>query len=67
MSQSFEAADAAVEMFGLARLETFLLGARERQASEVVEGLLAEVRRFIGSEPLADDATLLVMRVAPDA
>lgn len=57
-----EAGEGAGEMFGVARLGEVVLANRSRDAKTVVEAVFRAVRKFSGNEPLADDATIVVVR-----
>jgi sigma-B regulation protein RsbU (phosphoserine phosphatase) len=57
-----EAGEGAGEMFGVARLGEVVLANRSRDAKTVVEAVFRAVRKFSGNEPLADDATVVVVR-----
>jgi len=66
---AIEARDARGREFGELELgRSFArLAANEGSASAIVDGLLAELSRFRGGEPLADDLTLVVVRAADRA
>jgi sigma-B regulation protein RsbU (phosphoserine phosphatase) len=61
----YEAQDAACAQWGDERFETSLLGhaRKARSAREIVEGVLADLARHVGSRRLDDDVTCLVLRV----
>jgi phosphoserine phosphatase RsbU/P len=52
------------EAFGEERLKDFVLANRAKPAREVLDGLIAEIRRFAGSAAQSDDITLVVVKVA---
>jgi sigma-B regulation protein RsbU (phosphoserine phosphatase) len=54
-----EAADRAGNFFSEQGVETYLRGAAGLSPKEVVNGLVAEVRKFIGEAPQSDDITAL--------
>lgn len=58
-----EAGESVGEMFGVGRLSKVVLANRARDAKTVVEAVFRAVRKFSGDEPLADDATIVVVRV----
>lgn len=51
------------DMFGVERLCRVVLANRDRPAQTVVEAVFRAVRRHSGARPLADDATLVVVRL----
>ncbi len=61
-----EAGESAGEMFGVGRLGEVVLANRTRDAKTVVEAVFRAVRRYSGDEPLADDATIVVLRALQD-
>jgi sigma-B regulation protein RsbU (phosphoserine phosphatase) len=56
-----EAASAAGDEFGEARLETVVRGAHARPAAEIVGAVLSAVAAF-GSGPRGDDITVMALR-----
>ena len=50
------------EQFGTRRLEHLMAALAAKSASEVVEGIIAEVRRWAGERGLSDDVTLIVLK-----
>ncbi|MBN2160847.1 MAG: SpoIIE family protein phosphatase [Spirochaetes bacterium] len=48
------------------RLESIISKNRKLQTEEFAEAIISDVRQFIGSEPLADDITCLVIELARD-
>ena len=52
------------EAFGEERLRDFVQANRSKPAREVLEGLVAEIRRFTGAAAQSDDITLVVVKVA---
>lgn len=57
----------ATEVYGVERL---LQSARQRchqDLEEVIDGVFDDLRAFLRNEPLADDATLLLLRRCPEA
>ncbi|HJO03330.1 MAG TPA: PP2C family protein-serine/threonine phosphatase [Acidobacteriota bacterium] len=61
-----EAGESSGEMFGVQRLGEVVLANRARDAKTVVEAVFRAVRKFSGDEPLADDATIVVVRALQD-
>jgi serine phosphatase RsbU (regulator of sigma subunit) len=55
------------EQFGTLRLEQVMSALGARSASEVVEGIIAEVTRWAGERGVSDDLTLIVLKSLPDA
>jgi len=51
------------ELFGEQRLEKLLRESRARTAEELRDSILQKVAEFSGSQPQADDETLLVARI----
>ncbi len=60
-----EARDAKGEFLGEPRLKAFLEGCAALAAEDVCAKVMAEVRDFAGTAPLADDLTLIVLRFSP--
>ncbi len=58
-----EAQNINKEMFGVQRLEKFLINSEERSARHIASNLLEEVKNFSGNRPLEDDQTVLVICV----
>jgi sigma-B regulation protein RsbU (phosphoserine phosphatase) len=58
-----EAADAAGGLFSEERLETYLRGRHTSNASEIVDGVMSEVRTFVAGAPQSDDITALAIRL----
>ncbi len=58
-----EAFNSANEAYGEERLREFLLLNRAKPAGAVLDGLVAEIRRFAGGAPQSDDITLVVVKV----
>jgi sigma-B regulation protein RsbU (phosphoserine phosphatase) len=56
-----EAMDDQARMFTERRLRAFLEETDERAPSELIHGLVAEVRRFTGDAPQSDDITALAL------
>ena len=61
-----EAGEQGGEMFGVERLGEVVLANRARDAKTVVEAVFRAVHKFSGDEPLADDATIVVVRALQD-
>jgi len=57
-----EAANASENLFSEERLEAWLKGSADLPLSEVVGGLVGEIRNFTGEHPQADDLTILAVR-----
>jgi serine phosphatase RsbU (regulator of sigma subunit)/integral membrane sensor domain MASE1 len=57
-----EAADVERRMLGLEGLEAVARRRGDASAAELLEAVMAEVRRFVGDVPQSDDITLLVLR-----
>lgn len=57
-----EAMDVDGKLFGVARVEDFLARSTGRSASELIQGMIDEVRRFTGGAPQSDDQTAIVVR-----
>jgi sigma-B regulation protein RsbU (phosphoserine phosphatase) len=51
------------EAFGEERLREFVRANRAMPAREILEGLVAEIRRFTGAAAQSDDITLVVVKV----
>lgn len=60
-----EAIDASRELFGEARLESWLAAAAGRDARTVVDGVVRAVDSFVGETPQFDDITALSVRYRP--
>ncbi len=58
-----EAADAASGFFSEQRLETYLRARHTSNASEIVDGIMNEVRIFAAGTPQSDDITALAIRL----
>lgn len=58
-----EARNEAGEEFGFERLQQTLLALAPSDAIDVRDGLIEEIRGFMGDLPLEDDMTLLVLKV----
>ncbi|MCX7028199.1 MAG: SpoIIE family protein phosphatase [Spirochaetes bacterium] len=56
-----EAVDEEDRLFGMKRFVDILEGGAFESASDLVQAVLAEVRRFSGDGPLADDLTIVVI------
>jgi serine phosphatase RsbU (regulator of sigma subunit) len=54
--------DGQPELFGEERLARVVIALRAEPAEAIVQGVLAEVRRFAAGRPQADDITLVVVR-----
>ena len=57
-----EAMDVDRKLFGAARVEEFLARSTDRSASELIRGIIDEVRRFTGGAPQSDDQTAIAIR-----
>lgn len=57
-----EAMDAEGRLFGAPRVEAFLARSADRPASELIQGIIDEVRGFTGGAPQSDDQTAIVVR-----
>jgi sigma-B regulation protein RsbU (phosphoserine phosphatase) len=57
-----EARSPAGEEFGEERLEAFLRASRDLPPEKLVATLIADVQKFTGTGPLADDVTVVVIR-----
>ena len=57
-----EAENAALEMFGIERLEKIILASSNVSANELCQEILAAVKTFTGDHPQSDDITLMVIR-----
>jgi sigma-B regulation protein RsbU (phosphoserine phosphatase) len=55
------------EQFGTLRLEQAMNALEAKSASEVVEGIIAEVTRWAGERGVDDDLTLIVLKALPEA
>jgi sigma-B regulation protein RsbU (phosphoserine phosphatase) len=55
------------EQFGTRRLEQIMATIGERSASEVVQGIIAEVTSWAGERGVSDDLTLIVLKALPDS
>lgn len=62
-----EATNEEGEEFGEGRLVELVIRCIDRSAAEIREAVLAEARRFVGTQPLRDDLTLLISRVVERA
>jgi sigma-B regulation protein RsbU (phosphoserine phosphatase) len=60
-----EATNAAGEFFGLERLVGALAGAQNLAPVDLIAAVKAEMDRFAGSAPKADDVTMLALRWSP--
>jgi sigma-B regulation protein RsbU (phosphoserine phosphatase) len=58
-----EAMNGRRELFGFDRLNDAVRGASVMDPRRIVEEIMGEIRAFIGTEPLADDLTLIAVRV----
>lgn len=58
----FEGTNAAGECFGLARLREAIRGLACSSADEIIQGLSARARDFVGEVEQADDITIVVVR-----
>ncbi|MBI3508457.1 MAG: PP2C family protein-serine/threonine phosphatase [Chlamydiia bacterium] len=61
-----EAHNPKQELFGMQRLQTFLLQSMRASSEKLVQDLLHEVELFSGSAPQHDDITCLCVRVKSD-
>jgi sigma-B regulation protein RsbU (phosphoserine phosphatase) len=57
-----EAENAALEMFGVERLEKIILASHQMSANDLCQEILDAVRTFTGDHPQSDDITLMVVR-----
>lgn len=57
-----ESLDAAVRPYGFARASTLLPAMVREGAAQILEGVIADWRRHRGSEPAADDTSLVVLK-----
>lgn len=57
-----EAMDVDGKLFGAPRVEAFLARSTDRSASELILGIIDEVRRFTAGAPQSDDQTAIVVR-----
>ncbi|MGA2500884.1 MAG: SpoIIE family protein phosphatase, partial [Tepidisphaeraceae bacterium] len=57
-----ETFSSAAEMFGYERLEA-IVARPHATARELIDDVLVEIERFGGGKPMADDRTMLAMRV----
>ena len=55
------AADGDQELFGTARIRRYLEQTESASPAEIGKGLIAEVRRFAGDAPQADDQCVVVV------
>ncbi len=62
-----EATNKARERFGMGRLRACLQGGSYESAQALLDAVLAQVARFVGSEPAADDLTLMAVRAVEPA
>jgi sigma-B regulation protein RsbU (phosphoserine phosphatase) len=58
-----EAADAAGALFSEKRLETYLRAHHTSNASEIIDGVMNEVRTFVADAAQSDDITALAIRL----
>jgi serine phosphatase RsbU (regulator of sigma subunit) len=58
-----EAQNQKDEEFGEKRILEYIVKNRERTPADIVEGILADVRRFDQTEPPRDDTTLVIMKI----
>jgi serine phosphatase RsbU (regulator of sigma subunit) len=61
-SDGIPEASADDEMYGEARLAESLTRRRGQTLAEAADGVLADLRAFLGSRPADDDVTLLLAR-----
>ena len=57
-----EAANEADELYSFERLENALVDSCDADAQELLEAVLADVRRFTGDQPQEDDVTMVVLK-----
>jgi sigma-B regulation protein RsbU (phosphoserine phosphatase) len=57
-----EAENPAHEQYGVERLKKSLVAARNLPSKALVDHLFADIMKFIGSAPIYDDITLLLVR-----
>ena len=60
-----ESESPAGEEFGTRRLEGVMRALAARTASEIVEGIIAEVTRWAGERGVSDDLTLIALKALP--
>jgi sigma-B regulation protein RsbU (phosphoserine phosphatase) len=60
--QSGPERNADEDQYGEERLEELLLGLRDVSATEIVEKVMVDIRRFVGDAPQSDDITMLVVK-----
>lgn len=58
-----EAATEAGELFGIERLEKILADTHEEPLQNIIEYIYREVIEFSGSKPIADDITMVALRI----
>ncbi|RME23893.1 MAG: stage II sporulation protein E, partial [Candidatus Zixiibacteriota bacterium] len=58
-----EAMNAAEEEYGDQRIRQFVLACREEEPHELINKLLADVRRFDPSQPPQDDTTVIAIKM----
>ncbi len=63
----WESRNAAGEMFGKDRVRALLARHHGQAAADIVEGVLAGLREFLGDVQPEDDVTLVAIKVVPDA
>ena len=61
-----EATNPAGEEFGQERLIESLCNKERKTADQILAGILKDLSTFVGSEPLRDDITLIVLRKQTD-
>ncbi|VVB69087.1 Stage II sporulation protein E (SpoIIE) [uncultured archaeon] len=59
-----EAMDAKEDLFSLERLKSSLTAAAELSAQEMLDAILADLKRFVGGEAQSDDITAVVIKAA---
>lgn len=57
-----EAMNGAHEQFGEERLQELILANRHRAAEEIIDTVVAEVRKHAGAHPQSDDITMMVIK-----
>jgi sigma-B regulation protein RsbU (phosphoserine phosphatase) len=55
------------EQFGTRKLEQVMGTLGQRSASEIVQGIMAEVTRWAGERGVSDDLTLIVVKALPES
>ncbi len=63
----YEAANAAGEEFGLARLEKLIRANVYRGSREILDGVMQAIIDFVGAHPVADDICLVAVDVSTDS